>query len=334
MRAAVVGTDPTAPPLDVRDVPDPEANGDRVVVRLKRAALNRLDAMMLETRTDEAPGSIFGSDGAGTVAALGPDVKSGVAVGDEVIIAPSLHWGADERVPGADYEILGSPTNGTHAQLVAVPAANVHRKPAHLSWEEAAALPLAGVTAWRALISRGRLARGETVVIAASSSGVGSLAIQIAAATGAHVVAVTSSGDKAQDAIRLGASSVVDRTSPTFSDDLRQATGGEAHLALDPTGAFWQAFADVLRPGGRLIIVGQMATPAGELRVQSVYWKQLDVLGSSMGSPADFAALLDHVSAHGWSPRVDSVYPLSRISDAYARLDARDRVGKVVLDVE
>jgi D-arabinose 1-dehydrogenase-like Zn-dependent alcohol dehydrogenase len=147
-------------------------------------------------------------------------------------------------------------------------------------------------------------------------------------------VAVTSSGGKAEDALRLGASEVVDRTSATFAEDLRRATDGAAHLALDPTGAFWQTFADVLRPGGRLVIVGKMARPTGELRVQSLYWKQLDVLGSSMGSPADFAALLDHVSTHGWSPVVDSVYPLSRISDAYARLDARDRVGKVVLDVE
>lgn len=334
MKAAVVGTDPAASPLDVRDVPEPQPSGDLVVVRLMRAALNRLDAMMLENRTDEASGTIFGSDGAGIVTALGPDAETDIAIGDEVVISPSLYWGTDERIPGPYYEILGSPTHGTHAQYVAVPAANVHPKPAHLSWEQAAALPMAGVTAWRALITRGRLARGEIVVIGAASSGVGTLGIQIAAANGAQVVAITSSPEKAQEALTLGAASVVDRTSTTFADDLWRATDGRAHVALDPTGALWQTFADVLRPGGRLVVVGKMATPVGELRVQSVYWKQLDVVGSSMGSPTDFAALLDHMNAHEWAPIVDSVYPLAQITDAYDRLDAPDRVGKVVLDVE
>ena len=333
MKAAVVETDPTAPPLDVREVPNPQPTRDMVVVRVQRAALNRLDAMMLENRTEEAPGTIFGSDGAGSVAAIGPDARTDIAVGDSVVISPSLYWGPDERIPGPDYEILGSPTHGTHAEYVAVPAANVHLKPAHLSWEQAAALPLAGVTAWRALITRGRLKQGETVVIGAASSGVGTLSIQIAAAIGARVVAITSSPDKAQEALALGAATAVDRTSPTFVDDLSRATNRRADLALDPTGAFWQQFADTMRPAGRLVVVGKMASPVGELRVQSIYSKQLDVLGSSMGSPADFAFLLDHVTVHGWSPTVDSVYPLEQITDAYTRLDAPDRVGKVVLDV-
>jgi len=333
MKAAVVETDPTAPPMDVREVPNPQPTRDMVVVRVQRAALNRLDAMMLENRTEEAPGTIFGSDGAGSVTAIGPDARTDIAVGDSVVISPSLYWGPDERIPGPDYEILGSPTHGTHAEYVAVPAANVHLKPAHLSWEQAAALPLAGVTAWRALITRGRLKQGETVVIGAASSGVGTLSIQIAAAIGARVVAITSSPDKAQEALALGATTAVDRTSPTFVDDLARATNRRADLALDPTGAFWQQFADTMRPAGRLVVVGKMASPVGELRVQSIYSKQLDVLGSSMGSPSDFAFLLDHVTVHGWRPTVDSVYPLEQITDAYTRLDAPDRVGKVVLDV-
>ena len=258
--------------------------------------------MMLENRTEEAPGTIFGSDGAGSVTAIGPDARTDIAVGDSVVISPSLYWGPDERIPGPDYEILGSPTHGTHAEYVAVPAANVHLKPAHLSWEQAAALPLAGVTAWRALITRGRLKQGETVVIGAASSGVGTLSIQIAAAIGARVVAITSSPDKAQEALALGATTAVDRTSPTFVDDLSRATNRRADLALDPTGAFWQQFADTMRPAGRLVVVGKMASPVGELRVQSIYSKQLDVLGSSMGSPSDFAFLLDHVTVHGWQP--------------------------------
>jgi NADPH:quinone reductase-like Zn-dependent oxidoreductase len=317
------------------EAPSPHARGDWVVVRLECASLNRLDAMMLKHRTSEAPGAIFGSDGAGVVHELGPDVptSAGWAVGDHVIVSPSLHWGPDERCPAPEYEILGSPTHGTHAEYVAVPAANLHARPDHLSWEEAASLPMAGLTAWRALVTRGRLAEGETVLVGAASSGVGTAAIQIAAAAGARVVAVTGSGAKADQALHLGAAATVDRTAADLADQLRATTGGHADLALDPTGRLWDPFVENLRPAGRLVVVGKMAAAVATLDVQSVYWKQVDVLGSSMGSPRDFDALLSQVTAHRWAPRVDSVFPLNEIAAAYARLDAADRVGKVVLDV-
>jgi NADPH:quinone reductase-like Zn-dependent oxidoreductase len=335
MRAAVVGTEPQEQPVRVMEVPRPHARGDWVVVRLERASLNRLDAMMLEQRTSEAPGAIFGSDGAGVVHELGPDVptSTGWAVGDQVIVSPSLHWGPDERFPSPEYEILGSPTHGTHAEYVAVPTANLHAKPQHLTWDEAASLPMAGLTAWRALVTRGRLAKGETVLVGAASSGVGSTAIQIAVAAGARVVAVTASGAKAAEALQLGAAATVDRTAGDLTDQLRASTGGRADLALDPTGRLWGPFVENLRPAGRLVVVGKMAAAVATLDVQSVYWKQVDVLGSSMGSPRDFAALLTQVTVRRWAPRVDSVFPLSEIGAAYTRLDAADRVGKVVLDV-
>ncbi|KQV69604.1 hypothetical protein ASC64_07095 [Nocardioides sp. Root122] len=321
--------------MRVTDVPRPHARDDWAVVRLERASLNRLDAMMLDQRTSEAPGAVFGSDGAGVIHELGADVppSAGWSVGDQVVISPSLHWGRDERVPSSEYEILGSPTHGTHAEYVAVPAANLHPKPQHLSWEEAAALPMAGLTAWRALVSRGRLTEGETVLVGAASSGVGTAAVQIAAAAGARVVAVTASRAKSDEALELGAAVTVDRTAGDVVAQLRAATGGRADLALDPTGNLWGPFVENLRPAGRLVVVGKMAAAVATLDVQSVYWKQLDVLGSSMGSPQDFASLLAQVTTHRWAPRVDSVHPLTDIDAAYARLDAADRVGKVVLDV-
>ena len=335
MRAAVVATEPHEAPVRIRDVPRPHATGDWAVVRLERASLNRLDAMMLDRRTTEAPGAIFGSDGAGVVDELGPEVpaSSGWSVGDHVVISPSLHWGEDERFPSAEYEILGSPTHGTHAEYVAVPAANLHAKPPHLTWDEAASLPMAGLTAWRALVTRGRLVEGETVLIGAASSGVGTAAIQIAAAAGARVVAVTGSDAKAAEAIALGASATVDRTHADLAGQLRDATAGGADLAVDPTGTLWHAFVDNLRAAGRLVVLGKMAASVASVDVQSVYWKQVDILGSSMGSPRDFAALLAQVTSRRWAPRVDTVFPLTDIDSAYARLDAADRVGKVVVDV-
>ena len=293
MKAAVVNAHLDQPAVTVTDVPVPAPKPHWVTVRLEAAALNRLDAMMLEHRADEPPGTIYGSDGAGVVVDLGDALtpEPGLSVGTEVVISPSLFWGPSDVAPGDSYEILGSPTPGTHAELVTVPAANVYPKPPHLDWAAAAALPLAGVTAWRAVVTRGGLAPGEKVVVGAASAGVGSMAIQIAAASGAEVVAVTVGADKAAFARRLGATAVVDRSSETFLDDLAAAAAG-ADLALDPTGVLWQPFLDVLRPGGRLVVVGKMAAPTASVRVQSVYWKQVDILGSSMGSPRDFAALL------------------------------------------
>ena len=330
MLAAVVSNDLTAEPLDVREVRTPEPPAGWVLVELRAASLNRLDAMMLESRTELPRPSVLGSDGAGVVRARGAGVQD-VEIGSEVIINPSLSWGQAPEAPGADYEILGSPTDGTHAGHVVVPAENVHPKPGRLTWSEAAALPMAGLTAWRALVTRGRLTAGERVVVGAASSGVGSIAIQVAKALGAHVVAVTSTEAKAARARALGADEVVLRTNDDFAARLVEATGGRADLALDQTGALWQPLLQSLRPGGRLVVIGQMASAVGTARVQTVYWKQVDILGSSMGSPDDFACLLAHVESSSWAPLVDSEHPLRDIHAAYARLDAADRVGKVVL---
>ena len=332
MRAAVVSNDPQSTPLGLADVPTPEPRQGWVRVRLHRAALNRLDAMMIGQRVDLERPTIFGSDGAGVVDAVGGGVLD-VEVGTAVVLSPSLWWGSDPQAPGPDYEILGSPTDGTHAEYVVVPAENVNPKPSRLSMSEAAALPMGGLTAWRGLVTRGRLTGGETVVIGAASSGVGTMAVQIAKGLGAHVVAITSAADKADSVRHLGADHVLLRTEGGLADRLATATGGRADLALDPTGALWQPLLQALRPGGRLVAVGRMAAEVAEPRVQTVYWKQIDILGSSMGSPSDFADLLAHLEASEWAPTIDSTYPLHAINDAYARLDHPDRTGKVLLDV-
>jgi zinc-binding alcohol dehydrogenase/oxidoreductase len=332
VRAALVDNDTTHPALRVVDVPPPVPGWGEVLVELEKAALNRLDAMTLAERGLLGAPTILGSDGAGIVRQVGAGA-TGVDVGAHVVISPSLGWGTSAAAPGPAYEILGSPTSGTHAQFVVVPADNVFPKPDTLTWSEAAALPMAGLTAWRALVTRGRLAGGETAVVAAASSGVGSMAIQVAKGLGARVVAITSSPEGADAARTIGADDVVLRTSDDLTRDLVRATDGQADLGLDPTGALWQPILRSVKAGGRLVVVGRMAAETATLEVQTVYWKQVDILGSSMGSPADFAALLDHVSTARWKPLVDSEHPLEDIAAAYARLDAPDRVGKVVVDL-
>lgn len=331
MRAAIVDPDPSAVPVRAGDWPDPDVLPGWVLVRVARAGLNRNDAMWLDER-HELPGpSVIGSDAAGTVAAVGAGV-AGTGVGDEVLVLPSLWWGDRDDSPGEGFQLLGFPTQGTHAELVAVPAENVFPRPARLSVDEAAALPLAGVTAWRGLVTRGGLTAGETVVVTAASAGVGTFAVQIAAALGARVVAVSSSQAKLDAAARLGAAAGVLRTSVRYADELRDAVGAAgADLVLDSAGADWPTLLGALRRGGRLVSLGRTAGATATVDLFTVFWRHLSVLGSSMGSPRDFAALLAHVETSTWAPVVDDVLPLEDIAVAYARLDDPARVGKVVL---
>lgn len=334
MKAVVVDPSADTDPIRVQDWPDPEPPPGWVVVRVARAGLNRNDAMMVARRRELLPRpSVIGSDAAGTVVALG-DGATGVEVGTEVVVSPGLWWGPDDEAAGPDFDLLGDAVQGTHAELLTVPAENVHPRPGRLTLDQAAALPLAGVTAWRALVTRGRLAEGHTVVVTAASSGVGTFAVQIAVALGARVVAVTSSPAKQEAALGLGAHAVVSRRSQTYAADLRDAVGpAGADLVLDSAGAEWGALLGALRRGGRLVNVGRNASRHAEIDLGQLFWEHLSVLGSSVGSPRDFQALLDHVEQTDWVPVVDEIVTVADAADAYQRLDSEERVGKVVLDL-
>ena len=331
MRAAIVSPEETEAAVHAGDWPVPRVEPGTVLVRVIRAALNYNDELILRARSTLTRPSVPGSDAAGVVVETAADVR-GHAAGDEVVILPSLGWGPDPEKPLRTFEILGDESGGgTHAEYVLVPAENVFSKPALLSWEETAALPLAGVTAWRALVTRGALAEGQTVVITAASSGVGTFAVQIAAALGARVVAVTSSGPR-MDAVRaLGAHAVLSRNDPDHLEQLGDAVPEGADLVLDSTGD-WDPLLAILRRGGRLVSYGRIGTTQATVTVGRFFWEQLSILGTSMGSPTDFAELLEHVADRPWAPVVDSVFGLSDIGAAYERLASPERVGKVVLD--
>jgi zinc-binding alcohol dehydrogenase/oxidoreductase len=189
------------------------------------------------------------------------------------------------------------------------------------------------MTAWRAVRTRGGADSGHTVIVTAGSSGVGTLAIQIARSLGSRVVAVTSMPKKATQLRQLGAHAVVLRGARNFEQELLAATDGGADLVIDSAGADWAALAGALRPGGRLVSVGRMATNVASLPVRTVFWNQLSILGSSMGSPRDVTALMRHIDSSDWTPVIDSAFPLTDITSAYERLDHPDSFGKVVLAV-
>jgi NADPH:quinone reductase-like Zn-dependent oxidoreductase len=327
MHAAVL-TDFGDPSVLVhQEVPDPQPRAGEVVVELRAAALNRRDTAL---RKGAIPSQrfplplILGSDGAG--------VRRDT--GEEVVIFPSLFWGDREDAPGPGYEILGGPTDGTYAELIAVPAENVYPKPARLSWQEAAAFPLAGLTAYRALFSRAGLRGGETVLVLGAGSGVSTFAVSLAHQAGARVLVTSSSGEKIERARELGAEAGVDYTDAGWTDEVRGLTGGEGvDVVVDSVGSTWPDSLRCLRPGGRLVAFGATAGASAELEVRPVYFGQLSILGTTMGSARDFAGVLQTIDAGGWAPVVDSVRPLAEAAAAHARLEAGEHFGKLVLDV-
>jgi zinc-binding alcohol dehydrogenase/oxidoreductase len=300
-------------------VPDPEPQPGEVVVELRAAALNRRDLRVRAGEYGDYPFPLVpGSDGAG--------VRRDT--GDEVVILPSLGWGPREDHPGADFRVLGGPDWGTFAELIAIPAQNVFAKPRRLSWQEAAALPLAGLTAYRALFARGRLVGGERVLVLGAGSGVSTFAIQLALQVGAHVVVTSSSQEKLEHAKELGADRGVLYTQDGWPDEV-----GEVDLVLDSVGSTWPESLRCLRPGGRLVVFGATGGADVSLDARSFYFGQYSILGTGMGSPRDFVGLLRMVEGGSWAPVLDSVRPLAEAEAAFARLEAKEHQGKLVLEV-
>ncbi len=321
--------------LVLETVPDPEPGPGQVVVSLKAAALNRRDVFVRKGVAKVPLPLTPGSDGAGVVHAVGTGV-SGVAEGDEVVILPSLSWGADLRAPGPGFRILGGPDQGTYAEQIVIPAENVFPKPSRLSWHEAAALPLAGLTAWRALMTRARIIPGETVLVIGIGGGVATFALHLAKAAGCRVVVTSSSNDKLAAARDLGADVGVNyaETGDDWPAAVREANGGGVDVVIDSVGSTWAGSVDACAPGGRVVVFGGTGGGKVELQVRPVTVGQIALLGTTMGSPAEFRQLLTAVDTQGWCPVVDSVRPLAHAAAAHEREENGLHFGKLVLDCQ
>ena len=312
--------------LSFEQVADPAGGPGRVVVELRAAAVNRRDLLV---RNPPGPAYQFplplipGSDGAG--------VRRDT--GEEVVVYPGLGWGDREDAAGPDWRILGGPENGTYAELVEVPAENVFPKPGRFSWEEAAAFPLAGLTAYRALFPVGRLVAGETVLLLGAGSGVTTLAVALAAQAGARVLVTSSGQEKIERARDLGADGGVLYTEGDWPEAVRELAGGGVDLVVDSIGTTWKDSLRCLRRGGRLVVFGGTGGPLVELDVRAVYLNWLSILGTTMGSARDFAGLLRMVDEGAWQPAIDSVRPLPEAEAAHERLRAGEHFGKLVLAV-
>lgn len=319
--------------LDDEEVPDPTPESGEVLVRLRAAALNRRDVYITY---GQYPGiklpAIPGSDGAGEVVSTGHEVHD-VEKGSEVIINPGLGWGNDIHKKNPDFNILGVPVNGTYAQYVKVPAENIFPKPSHLSWEEAAALPLGGVTSYRALTTKGQLKKGEKVLIPGVGGGVATYLVQFAAALGAEVYVTSSKDEKIAAAKEFGATGGVNYTSEGWSKELKTQTGG-IDLSVDSIGGeVFDKLLSLAKIGSRIVSFGATKGPVPNLLLPKMFLKEISVLGSTMGSPQEFGEMVQFVEKHKIRPVLDKTYALEEVVEAQNRMENGENFGKIVLTI-
>ncbi len=320
-------------PLELQDREDLEPAAGEVVVQLKAAGLNRRDFWITQGMY---PGIklpvILGSDGAGIVSATGQGLGN-YWQNREVIINPGWDWGDDPSVQSESFRILGMPDDGTFATQVRVPAEYLHPKPDDLDWTQAAALPLAGVTAYRAVFTQGKLVAGETVLINGIGGGVATFALQYAVAAGADVWVTSSSTEKIKRAVELGAKGGVDYTVDGWFKQLA-AEAPDPDLIIDSAGGRgYNTLLNLAAPAARLVNYGSTAGSPETLDLFKVFWKQLTLQGTTMGSPADFAAMLAFVERHKIRPVIDRVFPLADGNEAINLMRASPQFGKYLLAV-
>lgn len=309
-------------PLHYGEWPDPEPGSGEVVVELKAAALNHRDVFITQGLYPgiETP-IILGSDGAGLLN------------GREVVLNPSIGWGPDPDIQARSYRILGLPDPGTFAQKVALPETQIYDKPAHLSWEEAAALPLAGLTAYRALFTKGQVAPGQKVLISGVGGGVALFAFQFALAAEAEVYVTSGSEEKLARARDMGAAGGVNYKNPDWGKVL-QSEAGAFQLVIDSAGG--EGFKTLLKlcaPAARLVTYGGTQGAVPKFLPQHIFWKQLSILGTSMGNDREFADMLKLVADRQIHPVVDSTYTLEQGAAAFERMDQGLQFGKIVLQI-
>jgi NADPH:quinone reductase-like Zn-dependent oxidoreductase len=328
MQAVRIHADGGPDVLVLEEVPDPEPAEGEVLVRLRASALNHLDVWIRKGLPSVPKPRILGADGAGVVEAAGAGVE-GFAPGDPVVLNPGVEAG------DGTIHVIGEHGDGTNAELIAVPATNVYPIPDGLSYEEAAAFPLVFETAYRMLVTRARLEPGEWVLLWGIGSGVSTAGLAIAKALGGRTIVTSSSDAKLARASELGADAVVNHASGDVKAAVEEATGGRgADVVVEHVGeATWRTSLDVAARDGRIAVCGATTGPNPPAALHRVWWKQLTILGSTMGTKADFEGAYDLVASGRALPVVDEVLPLAEIRAAHERLEAGEQLGKIVLSV-
>ncbi|MEM8585591.1 MAG: zinc-binding dehydrogenase [Bacteroidota bacterium] len=317
--------------LSIQELPKPSPGQGQALVKIHAAALNHRDLWIQKGLYPgiELP-SVLGSDGAGVVEEVGHGVDKSW-LGKEVLVYPALGWPSKQDWPSRDYRVLGMPQDGTMAEYLCIDAANLYEKPKHLSYPQAAACSLAGLTAWRALVIRAGLRSGERVLITGIGGGVAQMGLQFAVKAGAQVYVSSSSPKKIAAAESMGAAGGINYKDEDWPEQLKALSGG-IDLVLDSSPlADLNRYLRFLNTGGRIAYYGATATREAHLNLGKFFFKQISLLGSTMGSMGDFGDMLDFISEHEIDIPVDSTYPLSDFKAAFERMEKGEQMGKIVL---
>lgn len=318
-------------PWSIQEVADPLLRNGRVAIRVWAAAFNHRDLWITKGMYAGIKYPIIlGSDGSGIIEEVGGDLDRGL-LGQEVILNPGHLWGNNEAVQAKDFEVFGLPRNGTFAELVTIPVKYVHPKPKHLTFEQAAALPLAGVTAFRALFARAKAQSTDKVLISGIGGGVALFALQFALAKGCEVWVTSGSEKKIKGAKAIGAKGGVNYRSKDWHKTLKEKAGGFDVIIDGAGGPGFSQLIDVAAPGGRIALYGGTTGNYESLSPQKIFWKQLSILGSTMGSENDFYNMLTFVNKHKIVPVIDEVFPFDEAVAAAEKMDRGEQFGKVVL---
>ena len=318
-------------PLILKEVDQPVPGPGEVLVKIKAAALNRRDYWITigQYAGIKYP-SILGSDGAGIVSEVGSE-EDKEWLNKEVIINPGHDWGDHSEYQSKEFKILGLPEHGTLAEYVKVGVEYLHLKPSFLSWAQAAALPLAGLTAFRALFTKGKAKNGDTVLINGTGAGTGTLALQFAVAAGCRVFVTSGSGEKIERARQLGAAAGVNYKSQDWAEQLKHLAGGFDVIIDSALGDGFAKLLDICNPGARIVFFGGTAGNIPELNGRKIFWKQLQILGTTMGTDEEFKAMIKLVADHQIIPVIDEVFSLADAQEAVNKMANSSQFGKIIL---
>ncbi|HSC74597.1 MAG TPA: zinc-binding dehydrogenase [Gaiellaceae bacterium] len=323
MKAIRIHEDGGPEVLRYEDAPDPVPGTGQVLIDLRAASLNHLDVWVRKGLPSVPKPRILGADGAGVVVS-----GDGFEPGERVVINPGLDHG------DGTITVVGEHMDGTHAERIAVPAEQVYRIPDELEFETAAAFPLVFETAYRMLVTKAALREDEWVLVWGVGSGVSTASLAIAKALGARVIVTSGSDAKLERAQELGADAALNHDTDDVPGTVKELTSGGAHVVVDHVGAAtWQRSLAAARADGRVCVCGATSGPNPPAQLHRIWWKQLTIYGSTMGTRTDFEAVFELVTSGRVVPVIDHVFPLAQAAAAHERLEAGEQLGKLVLRI-
>jgi len=319
-------------PLQIADVPKPIPAKDQVLIRIHTAALNHRDLWI--QREQAAPLQvpvILGSDCSGVVEFAGEAAQAWI--GKEIIVNPSIDWGKNPSIQSSTFKILGLPDNGTFAEYLLIHQKQLAEKPEHLTLTEAAAVPLAALTAYRALFTKARVRPGERVLLTGIGGGAALWALSMAQAFGVMAYVTSSQEVKRTKSLALGAKGAVDYNDRHWPDQLKSMAGAFDVIIDSAGGPSFGSLVDLAAPGGRIVNFGRTAGNINEISTRTLYWNQISILGTTMGTPDEFLSMLDFLHRYRIKPIIDRSFPLAEINNAFEHMELREQFGKILLSV-